>query len=110
MTLARWLAMNLVAEDGGFRMRLDLDAIDSLLASYFATDLWHVIEDPRVRIDLVIGGRSYVFDEEARARAERASNELVHVHVIEEASHWVHVDAFDELLAIASDALGRTRT
>jgi esterase len=108
--LARWLAMNLVTENGGFRIRLDLDAIDALLADYFATDLWHVIEDPKgLAIDLVIAGRSSVFDRKARARALAAAetNASVHVHVIEEASHWVHVDAPDELLDIVTSALAR---
>jgi pimeloyl-ACP methyl ester carboxylesterase len=107
MMVARWLAMNLVAGDDGFRLRLDLDAIDALLASYFATDLWRVLEEPRIPIDLVIGGRSAVFDEEARERALRAANDLVRVQVIENAGHWVHVNAFDELLAIVSAALER---
>jgi pimeloyl-ACP methyl ester carboxylesterase len=112
--VARWLAMNLEPEgDGaGYRLRLDLDAIESMLDDYFARDLWHVVEGAASasRIDMIIGGDSPVFDADDRARAERAaaSSERVHTHVIEGAGHWVHVDAPDRLLEIASAALGAT--
>ncbi len=105
--LVAWLAMNVgpAPGDAGYVFRLDLSAIRALLDDYFAKDAWPVIESPpgTVRVGLVIGGRSRVFDEADRERASRAAAEhadRVDVHTIEAAGHWVHVDAPDALLAI----------
>lgn len=94
---AQWLAMNLARSEDALRLRLDLGAIRALLDDYFALDLWPVLESPpgRVRFDVVIGGRSGVFDAGDRARAERiasASGGRVAVTVLPDAGHWVHVD------------------
>jgi pimeloyl-ACP methyl ester carboxylesterase len=109
--LARWLAMNLEPMGDVFRMRLDISAIRALLADHFARDLWPVLEDPRerTRIDLVIGGASEVFPAEDVDRARAAASDRVHVHVIPNATHWVHADAPTELSAIWSAALRSAR-
>ncbi len=72
---AQWLAMNLVADAGAWRLRLDLDAIDALLADYFAQDLWSALESPRpgLALDVVVGGRSEVLSTADRARLDAAS-------------------------------------
>jgi len=109
--LAQWLAMNVKpAASGGFELTLDLPAIRALLDDYFARDLWSVVESPpgRVRIHLVIGGRSESLDPEDRERAARAatrSPDRVSVHVLERATHWVHVDDPDGLLAVLRGAV-----
>jgi pimeloyl-ACP methyl ester carboxylesterase len=99
--LGEWLAMNLVRTEDVFRMRLDLSAIHALIDDYFVQDLWPALEQLSCRTDLVIGGRSTVFDPTERARASAlaaSSGGRVRVHVIEEAGHWLHVDAPDALL------------
>jgi pimeloyl-ACP methyl ester carboxylesterase len=109
--LGRWLAMNLVRHDvpgepDEYRWPLDLDAIDALLEDYFAVDLWSRVEDSpeNIRVDLVLGGASPVFDEADRRRAAAAARRPgVHLHVVEGAGHWVHVDAPDEVIAVLSD-------
>jgi pimeloyl-ACP methyl ester carboxylesterase len=110
--LAQWLAMNLRPisaneRDGekGLRFQLDLDAMEALLADYFRTDLWDVVEQPpgRVRLHLVIGGRSDIFDQaelQRARRAEEASGGRVRVHVLPAAGHFVHVDDPDSLLKL----------
>jgi pimeloyl-ACP methyl ester carboxylesterase len=107
---AQWLAMNLAADAGAWRFRLDLDAIDALLADYFAQDLWPVLEAPRagLSLDVVVGGRSAVLSEEDRARLETASHAhpAVRVTTLPDAGHWVHVDAPDEVTAVVLRALG----
>ncbi|MDB4975679.1 MAG: putative hydrolase, alpha/beta fold family [Myxococcaceae bacterium] len=93
--VAEWLAMNLVREEEGFALRVDLPGIRQLLDSYFALDLWSVLEHSEAQIDVVIGGRSTVWDAAHRARIELLADrkpERVHVHVLPEAGHWVHVD------------------
>ncbi|WP_394833502.1 alpha/beta hydrolase [Pendulispora rubella] len=104
--MVQWLAMNVDSiPGGGYRFRLDLDAIGALLGDYFEQDLWPVVENPpgTISIELIIGGRSKVLDEADRQRAERAARQSpgrVDVHIIAGASHWVHVDAPDELFEL----------
>jgi len=94
--IADWLAMNLERSAHGFTFATELDTIRALLDSYFALDLWPVIEHSAARIDLVIGGRSRVWSERDRERAlalQAQRPERVHVHLLPDAAHWVHVDS-----------------
>jgi len=94
--LTDWLTMNLRLDAGAYGLRLDLPTIRSLLADYFATDLWSVVERPGAarQLGIVVGGRSQVFDEGARARLLRAreTNPQLRATLLETAGHWVHVD------------------
>jgi esterase len=96
--IADWLAMNLERTDDGFRLRLDLGSIRALLEDYFTRDLWPVIASSKAQIDLVVGGRSAVWNEEDR-RALRAleaeSGGRVRGHVLPNAGHWIHVQDFE---------------
>lgn len=98
--IADWLAMNLTRTESGFVLAIDLPAIRSLLDSYFSLDLWSVLEGSNALIDVVIGGRSRVWDapdrERLRALAAR-KGERLRMHVLPEAGHWVHVDAAQPL-------------
>lgn len=108
--LSRWLAMNLVRDQDELVFGLDLDAIEALLDDYFAQDLWHVVERPAPgrRVDLVIGGASSIFSrvDLERARRAAAADAGLHLHVLEGAGHWVHVDAPDALHRVVVEALG----
>jgi esterase len=93
--IADWLAMNLERQQDGFTLRIDLEGIGALLDSYFSTDLWPVVERSRAQLDIVIGGRSRVWDAAQRERiAEVAAQDPARrrVHVLPEAGHWVHAD------------------
>jgi len=100
--IAQWLAMSLRRDDDGWRFGPPLPSIRALLASYFAVDLWPVVESPpaRSRVHLVIGERSSVLDAADRERAARIA-----ARIPERASvtllptdHWVHVEDLDGLL------------
>ena len=99
--IGQWLAMNLERDDSGFRFTLSLGRIRALLASYFATDCWPVLErmasDAGPGFHLVIGARSKVFDvgdrERAVAVAARSGGRCT-VDVLP-TGHWVHVDDFE---------------
>lgn len=110
--VAEWLAMNGKPADGGFRVRLDLDAIQALLDSYVTTDLWPVVERPEGTraIHVVIAGRSDALDggDQSRLAAIAAVEPRVHTHVIEEAGHWVHVDAPDALFELVRQSISTT--
>ncbi|MDX2015158.1 MAG: alpha/beta hydrolase [Myxococcaceae bacterium] len=99
--IATWLGMNLDRGDDGFRFTLSLARIRALLASYFATDCWPVLErlalDAGPAFHLVIGARSKVFDAHERERAEALaarSGGRCTVDVLP-TGHWVHVDDFE---------------
>ncbi|WP_437688370.1 alpha/beta fold hydrolase [Sorangium sp. So ce176] len=114
--IAEWLAMNVRREGDGFRIRLDLDVLNALLADYFASDLWHVLEDPPApagagaeerRIHVVLGGRSASISPASRARFEAlaARAPWVSVHVLPTAGHWLHVDDPEGLFEVIRSAL-----
>ena len=114
-SIALWLAMNLRRMPDGRRdFPLDLNEVENLLASYYATDTWAAIERPRGRgqVHMVVGALSTVLTPADIARVQLAAREhdQVHLHVVEGANHWVHVDAPDalhELLLQGSRDLGR---
>lgn len=103
--LARWLAMNLRRTETGARaFGPRLDVVRALLEDYADTDLWPVVEAPPsgCTLDFVVGGRSAVFSRDDRERLDGivAHDPSVSVHVIEDAGHWVHVDAPESLLSL----------
>lgn len=107
--IAAWLAMNVVARDGAWFLRTDVDAIAEMLEDYFARDLWHVVErpPPNTRVLAILGGASSALDPDDRARfaAIARHNGQVRVEVIPEAGHWVHVDAPDTTERLLTEAL-----
>ncbi|NUP12774.1 MAG: alpha/beta hydrolase [Polyangiaceae bacterium] len=109
--LIEWLTMNVRRDGDLYRLRLDLPAIRSMLEDYFARDLWHVVEQPEFArtMSLVIAARSTVFDDVSRARADAAAfaNPVLTVVVVENAGHWIHVDAPSKVLDALCDALAR---
>jgi esterase len=92
--IADWLAMNLSREADGFALATDLPGIRSLLDSYFSLDMWSMLETSSARVDVVVGGRSRVWNGEDLARIEAIAEARpnLQVHVLPEAGHWVHVD------------------
>jgi pimeloyl-ACP methyl ester carboxylesterase len=92
--IADWLAMNLERTGDGFKLRLELASIRALLEDYFTRDLWPVLLGSNAQIDIVIGRRSAVWQDEDRAALgalELESGGRVRSHIVE-AGHWVHVD------------------
>jgi len=104
-TIAAWMASNLAQHEGTYRWRLDLDAMEALLRSFFETDLWTVVESPPpgTSIHFVKAESSGVLSDHACGRIEDAGRHhgRVHLHRIA-GGHWVNVDnpgAVVELLA-----------
>lgn len=107
-TLAAWLAMSLRRDQDGFRFGPPIAAIRALLASYFAEDLWPIVEAPpaSTRIHLVIGERSKVLDEADRARADAATRSgRVTVDRLP-TDHWVHAEDPEGLVRVLLDRVG----
>lgn len=108
--IAQWLAMNLRPDGEGQRLSLERDRIARILADYFERDLWSEVErlDERRRLHVVIAGASttWSYDDRDRVETIAAQNSGVLVHLIEDAGHWVHVDAADEVRQLFIDQLG----
>ena len=112
--VAQWLAMNLRRGDDGDRVfGPSLAVIRDLMEDYARTDSWDVLEalPPQATLDLVIGGRSAALSRGDRSRLERLSkrNPRISMHIIEQAGHWVHVDAPDALFALLTSGPGSQR-
>jgi esterase len=103
-SVAQWMATNLEAgDDGTYRWRFDLDALEALLHSFFETDAWNVVERPRdgLQVHMVRAEESSVLAGEALARVEAAtSNGSTFLHGVA-GGHWVNAEnpqAIEELL------------
>ncbi len=71
--VASWMATNLRYTDGEYRWALDFDALETLLHSYFTTDLWHVIESPPPNLDIhIVKAHAVEHGERGRVRANLA--------------------------------------
>lgn len=101
-SMASWLAKNLVREDTGFSLNLDLDAIAEMLSDFHALDSWPAIENPVAReIHVVIGEESTTVGTAPREQLVACSEEqgsALNYHLLAGAGHWLHVDRPRELL------------
>ncbi|MDQ3036297.1 MAG: alpha/beta fold hydrolase [Myxococcota bacterium] len=103
-TLAQWLAMSVRRAEDGWRFGPPIASIRALLSSYFAEDLWPIVESPPdgAHVHLVIGARSTVLDAADRTRASEIAARLpdrVTVDVLP-TDHWVHAEDPDGLLRV----------
>ena len=112
---AMWLAMNVrpVPNTTRFVFRVDVAGIREMLRDYFRVDLWNVLEgegtDTKrpMETHLIVGGRSSIVDDADREHAKRCPRTTL--DVIEEADHWVHVDAPDALRTLVLGYLAAAR-
>ncbi|MFV8754557.1 alpha/beta fold hydrolase [Nannocystaceae bacterium ST9] len=106
-SVAQWLATNLaetaVEHVTRWRFALDLPALRTMLDDFMIVDAWPALErvsDAGTEVELVLGGDSQAVFGEQRLRAERmAQAGMIELIEIPGASHWVHVDRPNELLA-----------
>ena len=105
--VAQWLAQSLRRDDDGWRFAPPIPAIRALLASYFALDLWPVVEAPPgdSAVHLVVGERSKVLDTDDRNRAHALAGPKVTVDFLP-TDHWVHVEDLEGLLKVLAHRLG----
>jgi len=107
--IGQWLAMNLEPDGDGFRQRLDLPLIRTLLQDYFHADLWKAVEDPSMpgELHVVCAGRSATVphDDRVRLAAHQAHTGLTFVHSVPDAGHWLHIDAPDAVVELLAGAL-----
>ena len=108
---AAWMTTNLAPRpDGGFGWRFDLEGVTRLLEDYFVEDLWPFCASVEpagpLRLHMLRGARSDRFRAQDIARLE-ALDHAGHLRlwVLENAGHWVHVDAPEVLSAWLRETL-----
>jgi len=125
--VARWLATNLVEENGtsdgraddaddadearskpAWRWRIDVEVMEALLRDFFDLDLWKVVEDPPAgaHVHVVKATESSVLSGESLERVEAAasSSDRVHLHRVE-GGHWLNADNPDALVELLAREL-----
>lgn len=106
--VAQWMAMNLEAEDGVYRWRLDLDGVEEMLRDFFRTDLWDTVENPPegAEIHFVKATESSTLADDAAARVEAAgrANGRVFLHRVE-GGHWINTDNPDAVVGLLAERL-----
>jgi len=110
--VAQWLAKNLEREGGVYRFALDLGAMRALLEDYHARDLWMEAGDLLAgeTVRFAVAGASQVVSSADRTRLraiEAESGGQLGVHLLEGASHWLHMDARSALLDLMARELPR---
>ena len=102
---AQWMSSNLQrSPDGTYTWRIDFNVMEELLRSFFATDLWDVVESPPGRsvLHFVKASDSSTLDEDTllrlRVTAGR-SNGRVTLHTVK-GGHWLNADNPDALVEL----------
>ena len=106
--IALWMTANLERSDGDYRWRIDFDDMESLLRSFFDTDLWDVVESPRNGLELhfIRATESSVLSAEAvgRIRAAGEATGRVFLHEVS-GGHWLNADNPDAVVELLSGRL-----
>lgn len=106
--IAVWMTTNLEWTGEEYRWRLDFDEMESLLRSFFALDLWEVVENPpeRLEVHLIRATESSVLDDAAakRARAAAEATGRVHLHEVE-GGHWLNAENPEALIELLRERL-----
>lgn len=107
--LAQWLGMSVTSDpEGGVRFGLDLNELRGLLHSYFAADLWDVVESPPgdVNVHIVIGAKSDSYSQKDRERmgAIAATQPKTTVDLLP-TGHWVHAEDPDGVVRLLLDRI-----
>jgi len=100
VSLSQWMTTNLRRQGEGFGWAFDLSAIEEMIDDYWRLDLMSVLADPPCRVDLVRAGRSDRWGPDTLDRIRAVASPEVHLHVLPNSGHWIHVDDPEGLLAL----------
>ena len=92
-SVAQWMTTNLRADGDGYRFKFDLDGVEAMLQSYFASDSWPLLRQvpPTITVDVVRAALSPRWTPEVVAAFAELPVQ-VRLHVLADAGHWLHVD------------------
>lgn len=108
---AAWLSTNIRLNemDGSVAWQIDFKLMRAVLTSYCEWDAWPTFERPPtgVNVYLVAAGKSLRWGDAERARLNQLADNIPQFkyHTIENAGHWLHIDAPKQLCEILSQAL-----
>jgi pimeloyl-ACP methyl ester carboxylesterase len=102
---AQWLTTNLRlinANPETYLWKMDVQVIEKLFQSFLDSDFWPALENPPrgTEIHFVRAEKSKMWSNEIVKKLENLSNKGVHLHYLEKADHWVHIDNPNGLLEI----------
>eukprot|EP00984_Skeletonema_dohrnii_P017283 scaffold7838_cov81-Skeletonema_dohrnii-CCMP3373.AAC.3 len=118
--IAMWIASNLKGKNGEHDWVFDLDIANELVDNFadqnFDTMIREITSGSSGRalestIQLVMAGRNKEWKEDivSSLRSIPTFGDSFHMHKLENAGHWVHVDAVNELTQLMVDGLSNTR-
>jgi esterase len=108
--VAQWMSTNLVREEDAFVWRLDFDVMEGLLADFFTTDLWNVVESPGPHdIHFLKASQSSAISDDAVRRITAASGDRVHLHH-REGGHWIHAESPEVVTQLLVERLPSVRS
>ena len=93
--LTDWVLLNLMQDGDLLRWRFDRDKLEALHIASCKQDLWAAVEAPGVKTTLIYGKRSRFVTPADVDRFEAAGADVI---AIENAGHFLHVDAQPALL------------
>lgn len=98
--LALWMTTNLRPVDGGFVWRFDLTAIEAMMRDFYRADLVPFLTavPAPLTVHVVRAGRSDRWPDALWSRLTAAEGDRLRLHILENAGHWLHVDAPEALL------------
>ena len=106
---AQWISSNLErSREGNYTWKIDLKAMEELLRSFFATDLWDVVESPPGDsvLHFVRASQASTLDDDDVMRLKKAvaaSAGRVVLHDVK-GGHWLNADNPDALVALMTGA------
>ena len=109
---AQWISTNLErSPEGNYTWKIDLKAMEELLRSFFATDLWDVVESPpgKTIVHVVKASQASTLDDDDMARLRKivaASGGRVQLHEVK-GGHWLNADNPDALVELMTGARAR---
>ena len=107
---AQWMSSNLErSPDGIYKWRIDLKVMEELLKSFFATDLWDVVENPPGKsvIHFVKASDANTLDEDSLMRMRQTvarSDGRVRLHEVK-GGHWLNADNPDAIVDLMANEL-----
>ncbi|RQM24498.1 hypothetical protein B5M09_003238 [Aphanomyces astaci] len=102
---AQWMTTNLKPLGDGFVWKMDLPVVALLFKAFLATDCWPILEHPppNTHIHVVRAELNKFWTRDVIRRFDTVATQThhrVHLHLLEKADHWVHVDNPQGLFAI----------
>lgn len=109
---AQWISTNLErSPEGNYTWKLDLGIMEELLRSFFATDLWDVVENPPAQsvLHFVKASQASTLEEDDLMRLKKAvasSGGRVELHEVK-GGHWLNADNPDAVVDLMTRATSR---